>query len=391
MRKAVIVSAVRTPVGKCRGILAGVPAYKLGAAVIKEAVARSGVDPAEINEVLFANLTNVEVCNMARMCLLEAGLPLEIPGITLNRNCASSLNALAYGAILIESGNADIVVAGGAESESRTNYVMEKPTQAYQMNPPRFLPVQFAPPSLGDPPMIISAENIAERFDISREECDAYSLQSHRKAAAAWNSGVFEGQIVPIEVNLGKGKTMLVEKDECYRENADLEAMARLKPVMKKDGIVTAGNASQMSDGAAALVVMEKSIAEERGLKILAEFEGYSSVGVDPNIMGIGPVYATRKLLNKLQLTLDDVDLIELNEAFASQTIACVRELGIDESKLNVNGGAIALGHPLGGSGAVIATKMIYELARRGARRGLVTFCCGGGQGVAVMLKRNED
>ncbi len=160
---------------------------------------------------------------------------------------------------------------------------------------------------------------------------------------------------------------------------------------MKKDGIVTAGNASQMSDGAAALVVMEKSIAEERGLEILAEFEGYSSVGVDPNIMGIGPVYATRKLLKKLQLTLDDVDLIELNEAFASQTIACVRELGIDESKLNVNGGAIALGHPLGGSGAVIATKMIYELARRGARRGLVTFCCGGGQGVAVMLKRNED
>lgn len=388
MRKAVIVSAVRTPVGKCRGVLAPVAAYKLGSAVIKEAVRRSRIDAENIDEVLFANLTNVEVCNMARMCLLDAGLPMSIPGLTMNRNCASSLNAIAYAAILIESGNADIVVAGGVESESRTNYVMEKPFQAYQKQPPRFVQTQFSPPQIGDPSMIISAENVAERFGITREQCDAYALLSHQRATQAWSSGVFEEQIIPVTVDLGKGKNIEVNRDECFRPNANIEDMSRLKPVMKRDGVVTAGNASQMSDGAAAVVVMEKSMAIEREMEILAEFEGYTSVGVDPNIMGIGPVYATNKLLHKLRMTLDDVDLIELNEAFASQTLACVNELKIDISKMNINGGAIALGHPLGGSGAVVATKLIYELKRQKLSRGLVTFCCGGGQGVAVMFSR---
>lgn len=236
--------------------------------------------------------------------------------------------------------------------------------------------------------MGITAENLAVKYNLTRQELDEFAVLSHQKAAKAWAAGYFDEQIVPVEVQLGKGKTVMFSKDEPLRENALLEDMAKLRPAFKKDGIVTAGNSSPMSDGAGAVVVMEKNKAKEMGLEIMATFKGYTSVGVDPNIMGYGPVPAIRKLLKQTGVSLDEVDLIELNEAFAAQSIPCIRDLGLDMDKVNVNGGAIALGHPLAGTGAILTTKMVYEMKRRNAKRGIISFCCGGGQGVAVMLER---
>ncbi len=388
MREAVIVSAARTPIGKCRGTLAPVPAHKLGSLVVKEAVKRAGIDPAKVDEVIFCNLMAYEYNNIARMVLLDAGLPIEIPGISLDRQCGSSLNAVAYASILIQAGFGDCIIAGGVESDSRRPYIMEKPTSAYQFMPPKFLNLRFAPEEIGDPPMGITAENLAVKYNLTRQELDEFAVLSHQKAAKAWAAGYFDEQIVPVEVQLGKGKTVMFSKDEPLRENALLEDMAKLRPAFKKDGIVTAGNSSPMSDGAGAVVVMEKNKAKEMGLEIMATFKGYTSVGVDPNIMGYGPVPAIRKLLKQTGVSLDEVDLIELNEAFAAQSIPCIRDLGLDMDKVNVNGGAIALGHPLAGTGAILTTKMVYEMKRRNAKRGIISLCCGGGQGVAVMLER---
>lgn len=388
MREAVIVSAVRTPVGKCRGILASVPAHKLGALVVKEAVKRATIDPTEIDEVIFGNLFANEIANMSRMVLLEAGLPIEVPGITLDRQCGTSLNAVAYASILIQAGYADVIVAGGVESDSRRTYIMEKPDTAYQVWSPKFVNFQLSPSEIGDPPMGITAENLAVKYNLKRQEIDEFAVLSHQKAAKAWDAGYFNGQIVPVEVSQGKGKTVLIQKDEPVRPETTLESLGKLTPAFKKDGIVTAGNSSPMSDGAGAVVVMEKGRAKAMGLEILATFIGYAAAGVDPNIMGIGPVPATRKLLAKTGLKLEDIDLIELNEAFAAQSIPCIKELGLSMDKVNVNGGAIALGHPLAGTGAILTTKMVYEMKRRDARLGLISFCCGGGQGVSVLLKR---
>lgn len=388
MRKAVIVSAARTPVGRIRGQLATVPAHVLGAVAVKEAVRRAGIEPASIDEVIFGNLMNNEVNNMARVVALQAGLPIEVPGITLDRQCGTSLNSIAYAAMLIESGNADVVVAGGVESDSRRNYVIDKPTMAFQ-GTLKVSDTILSPEHIGNPNMGITAENLAAKYQLTRQECDEFALLSHKKAAAAWDANLFAEQIVPVEVPLGKGKTSTVSVDEAFRRDASLEAMAKLPPAFKPDGVVTAGNSSPQSDGAGALVVMEKAKAKDMGLEILAEFKGFSSVGVDPNIMGIGPVPATRKLLQRTGVKLEQIDLIELNEAFAAQSLPCIRELGLAPEKLNVNGGAIALGHPLAGSGAILATKILYEMKRRDAHLGLVTFCCGGGQGVAALFERN--
>lgn len=387
MREAVIVSAVRTPVGRCRGVLAPVPAHELGALVVREAVRRAGINPEEIDEVIFANLMNNEINNMARMVLLSAGLPMSVPGITLDRQCAASLNAVAYAAILIQAGYADIIVAGGVESDSRRCYVMEKPVQAYQVAPPQWAVIHTAPGEL-NVTMGMSAENVAEKFGITRRECDEFALLSHRKATKAWEAGYFDEQIVPVEVTQEKGKKVVVTRDECVRPDTSMEALSALPPVFKKDGIVTAGNSSPMSDGAGAVVVMEKEKAKALGLEIMAKVKGYAAAGVDPRIMGIGPIAATQKLFRLTGMTMKDIDLIELNEAFASQAIACIRELNIDMEKLNVNGGAIALGHPLAGTGAILTAKMVYELKRRGLQTGLISFCVGGGQGVSVILER---
>ena len=387
MREAVIVSAVRTPIGKFRGTLASIPAHELGGLVVKEAVKRAKIDPAEIDEVIFSNLMNHEVNNMGRMVSLDAGLPTTVPGITLDRQCGSSLNSFAYAAILVQGGYADTIVAGGVESDSRRTYTMEKPTAAYQFAPPAWSEIKVVPDEYENVSMGITAENLAEKYSLTRDECDEFALLSHKKAAKAWASGYFNEQIVSVNVPQGKGKYLTFAQDEIVRPELTLEQLASLPPAFKKGGIVTAGNSSPLSDGAGAVVVMEKGKAIALGLDILATFKGYTSVGVEPRIMGIGPVAATRKLLGTTKITINDIDLIEMNEAFSAQSLPCIRELNINMDKLNVNGGALALGHPLAGTGAILLTKMVYEMKRRQAQTGLISFCCGGGMGVAVLLE----
>lgn len=389
MRKAAIVSAVRTPVGKLRGTLAPVPAQQLAALAIKEAVARSKVDPAEIDDVIIGNLFANDVANMGRMAATTAGLPIEVPGYTIDRQCSSSLNALINAAVLIESGHADVVVSGGVESDSRRPWVVMKPEGGYEPRFPKTYDLKFdlVPPELGDVPMIITAENLAKRYGISRQACDEFALASQQKGAAAWDAGKFNEQIVPVTVKQRKSETTL-DRDETLRAETTLEGLAKLKPVSLEDGVVTAGNASPMCDGAGANVVMDLELAKARGLEVLATVKDFAVAGVDPNIMGIGPVHSTRKLLKRQGLRLDDIDLIEMNEAFAAQSLACIKELEMDTSKLNVNGGAIALGHPLAGTGAILTAKMVYEMKARSAHLGLITFCCGGGMGVSVLLER---
>ncbi len=386
MREAVIVGAARTPVGRVTGVLAPVPAEDLGALAVREAVKRAGIDPAKVDEVVFGNLMNNDINNMARMVGLKAGLPIEVPGITLDRQCASSLNAFAFATMLIQTGNADIVVAGGVESDSRRNYVMDKPVSPYQVMPPRWSDVKVVPAEFGSDSMVETAENIAAQFGISREDCDAFAVASHAKAAKAWEDGVFTEQVVPVEVKTRKS-TIIVDKDEPVRPGTSMETLAKLRPVMGT-GVVTAGNSSPMSDGAGAVVVMEKEMAKAMGLKILGKMTHYAAAGVEPRIMGTGPIAATRKLMKNSGMTLKDFDLIEMNEAFASQSLACIRELDMPTDNLNVNGGAIALGHPLAGTGGILLTKMVYELERRDLSTGLITFCVGGGQGVSVAIER---
>lgn len=389
MREAVVVAAVRTPVGKCGGTLAPVPVEELGALAVREAVKRARIDPAEIDEVIFSNIRSNDVRGMARMVALLAGIPVQVPGITLDRACASSLNAFAYASLLIQAGHGDVMVAGGVESDSRAPYVLLRPTAPYQVMPPSWGEDRSSPNEpFGNPRMGITAENVAQQFNIQRKECDEFALSSHQKASKAWDSGYFDDQVIPVTVPAGKGKSIVFSRDECIRADTSLEALGRLSTPFKKDGVVTAGNSCPMNDGAAAIVVMEKGKAKSLGLPVMAKFSGYAAAGVDPRIMGTGPVAATRKLFAQTGMTMKDVNLVELNEAFAPQSIACVRELGIDREKLNVNGGAIALGHPLAATGAVLITKMVYEFARRNARTGLITFCVGGGQGVSVVLER---
>lgn len=388
MKEAVIVSAVRTPVGKCRGMLASVPACNLGALVVKEAVRRSRVDPEQIDDVIFANLMNHEINNMGRMVALEAGLPVTVPGITLDRQCAASLNALAYGAIQIMAGFADIVVTGGVESDSRRTWTLEKTETAYSVQPPHFAEIHTSPDSLGNPVMGITAENIAARYGLRRQQLDEFALRSHALASAAWREGRFDEQIVPVPVVDKKGRITQAERDEIVRADCSVEGLAALRPSFTPDGVVTAGNSSPMSDGAGALVLMEKEMARRRGLEILAVFRGYAAAGVDPNYMGLGPIPATEKLLRQCGPGVSDIDLWELNEAFAAQSLACIQEIGMDPERVNPNGGAIALGHPLAGTGAILCTKAVYDMRRRNLNNAVITFCVGGGQGVAVLLTR---
>ncbi|NRG45541.1 thiolase family protein [Bacillus sp. CRN 9] len=388
-RDAVIVSAVRTPIARQGGALATVPAHVFGAEVIKEAVKRAKVNADEIDDVIFGNVLSGGG-NIARLTALQAGLSLNLPGLTIDRQCGSGINAVVLAAQAIQSGAGDVYIAGGTESMSRAPYLMERPEKAYSPGLPKFRKSQLSPAEIGDPHMGITAENLVEKYQITRKEQDDFALRSQQRMAAAMEEGRFEEQIVPIAIPVRKGEPVSFSRDEHPRPQTTMEALNKLPAAFVKNGSVTAGNSSGLNDAASALVVMSREKAESLGLKPLAVIRESAVAGVDPNIMGIGPVPAIKKLLEKSKLTLEDMDLIELNEAFASQVIACDRELNFDQDKLNRNGGAIAHGHPLGATGAILITKAVYELKRANGKYGLITACIGGGQGIAVVIERES-
>lgn len=389
MREAVIVSAVRLPVGRVGGALKSFRPEKLGGMIVKEAVKRAGIEPEMIDEVIFCDCDNDDLKVAARVVMLEAGLPYTIPAYQIQRGCGSSLTALWDGVMMIQTGFADTILAGGTESTTYAPYLMNRPNRAYAQMPMPWAEPIFSPKeTYGNKANGPTAEEIARRFHITREECDQFAVESHRKGAIAYKNHYFDSQILPVEIPLKNGKTELFDRDEPLRDDCTMESLARLRPSFEKDGVCTAGNSSPLVDGASCVILMEREKAEKLGLDILAVFRNFADAGCEPAIMGEGPVHACRKLFAKTGLTMDDIDLVELNEAFAAQSIRCVRELGIPEEKLNVNGGAIALGHPFAATGTILVTKMVHEMRRRDAKRGIVTFCIGGGLGVAALFEK---
>ena len=388
MREAVIVSMVRTPVGRVGGALSSITAADLGALAIREAVRRAGIDPALIDDVIFGNILNNDWQNIARAAALAAGLPMEVPAIKVDRECGSGANAVAFAAMSIQSGFYDVVVAGGVESDSTRPWIMAKPKKAFQVPCPEMF---YDPPSvtdaIGECPMVDTAQNVGEKFHMTRQECDGFALRSHELADAAWNRGFYDESVMEVSVPQRKGAPIHIKRDETIRPETTMESLGRLTPVAYRGDLVTAGNSSPLCDGAAALVLMDKALADRLGLKPLGKITGYAVAGVHPHFMGMGPMAATPKLLKKAGKTLRDIDIIEINEAFAAQAVPCCRELGFDMAKVNVNGGAIALGHPMGGTGAILTIKVLDELRDRGEKTGLVTMCIGGGQGIAMLVE----
>jgi len=392
MKEAVILSAVRTAVGRFGGTLRGVTDRELAAIVIREAISRVGVEPNQVDEVIFSQQfrTGVLPPNMARPVAIDAGVPIEVPQYTIAKACGGSLKTVFLAAQAIKAGDADLVVVGGVEHMSNAAYLLTQARWGYRLGHGQLIDqLVFYDPISGNT-MGETAENVAERFGISRKDQDDYALESQRRAAAALEAGHFDKQIVPVPVPQPKGEPVLFKRDEHPRPNTTLEDLSKLKPVFKEGGTVTSGNSSGMNDGAAAMVVASREKVQALGLKPLVSIVGYASVGVEPAIMGIGPVDATRKVLAKTKLNLDAIGLVELNEAFASQTLACIRQLNLDPSKVNVNGGAIALGHPISATGGVILTKLIYEMNRTGKELGLATMCLGGGQGMALVVRKED-
>jgi len=397
MSEAYLVEAVRTPMGAYRGALSGVRPDDLAAHVVRATVERSGVDPAEIVDVYFgaANQSGEDNRDVARMAALLAGLPDSVPGATVNRLCASGLEAIVCAARAVKLGEGDFYLAGGVESMSRAPWVVGKPERGLPRGPQtmhdttlgwRFVNPRMAELGVSTESMGETGENVAERYGVSREDQDAFALRSHQRAAAAAEAGLFAEEIVPVEAPQGR-ETVLVEADEGPRPDASLEKMAKLRPAFREGGTVTAGNASTLNDGAACLLVASEAGVEKLGAEPLARVLGSGVAGVDPAYMGIGPAVAVPRALAASSLELDQIDLVELNEAFASQVLACARELGLDEERLNVNGGAIALGHPLGCSGARLAGTLVRELRRRNGRYGIATMCVGVGQGLATVFE----
>jgi len=393
----VIVSAVRTPIGKIRGGLASVRPDDLGALTIREALNRAGVEGEAVNEVIFgcANQAGEDNRNVARMATMLAGLPEEVPAFTVNRLCASGLTAVNTAARQILCGDAEVMIAGGVESMSRAPLVMAKGAvgfasgnlTAYDTS----LGWRFPNPAMAKifplEGMGETAENLVERYEISREDQDRFALQSHEKALAAQASGAFDAELMSVSVPRRKADPLVIDRDEGPRAGSSLEALGKLRAVFRDGGSVTAGNSSTLNDGACALVLMSRGRAEAEGREVLATYRGSASAGVNPRYMGIGPVPASRKALERAGWSIEDLSLVELNEAFASQSLAVVRELGVEESIVNVHGGAIALGHPLGCSGARILTTLIHALRARGGGRGLASLCVGVGQGVATLIE----
>jgi len=398
VREAWIVTALRTPFGRYGGALASVRPDALAAAVIRAVVQRAGIDPAIVEDVILgcANQAGEDNRNVARMAALLAGLPVEVGGLTVNRLCGSGLQAVNSAAHAIASGDGEVFIAGGVESMSRAPYVMLKPEAAYErgthelvdttlgwrfVNPA--LAAAHHPYSMGE-----TGENVAERLGVSREDQDAFALASQRNAAAAIAEGRYRDQLVPIAVPQRKGEPVIVSADEQPRPDSTLEGLARLRPAFREGGTVTAGNSSGINDGASAALVVEAGRARALGLRPMARVVATAVAGVDPAVMGLGPIPATRKALERAGLAVGDLDLVELNEAFASQSIACIRELGLDAARVNVDGGAIALGHPLGASGGRLITTLVHGLHRTGGRYGLASMCIGVGQGIATIVER---
>jgi acetyl-CoA C-acetyltransferase len=385
----VIASAARTAIGSYGKSLAGIPPSDLGAAAGTAAMERAGIAPDQVDHVVFGNVIHTETADMymARVVGMKAGIPKEVPAYTVNRLCGTGVQAIVSATQAIQTGEADVALAGGAESMSRGPYWMPSARWGARMGE-----ADLVDPVMGgltDPfhsvLMGVTAENLAERGSISRERQDEFAVESHRRAAAAREAGRFDDEIVPVEVKVKREKVPFA-RDEHIRPDASTESMAKLKPVFKPDGTVTAGNASGMNDAGAAVVLMSAAKARELGAPVRARVLAYASCGVDPAIMGIGPVPAVRKVLERSGRSLDEVGVIELNEAFAAQALAVIDELGLDEAKVNPNGGAIALGHPIGATGAAITAKILSEMERSGSELGLVTLCIGGGQGIALLL-----
>jgi 3-oxoadipyl-CoA thiolase len=393
MNDAVIVATARTPMGRYGGQLKDLRPDDLAATAIKEAVSRAGVDPAEVDDVILgcANQAGEDNRNVARMALLLAGFPVEIPGQTVNRLCGSGMQAVIAGAREIQAGGASIVVAGGVESMTRAPWVMAKPETGHPRGAQTVydtaLGWRLVNPRMaemyGTLQMGETAERVAQKYEISRDLQDAFALRSHQRAVDAQRSGRLREEIVDVAVPQRKGDSVVIAEDEGPRADTSLEALAKLRPAFESDGSVTAGNSSPLNDGAAAIVLMSAGEARRRGLEPMARFVSSAAAGVHPNYMGIGPVPASMKALDQARLETKDIDIVELNEAFASQSLACIRLLGLDEDRVNVNGGAIALGHPLGCSGARLVSTLVREMQRRDSRYGLATMCIGVGQGIA--------
>ena len=386
-----ILAATRTAIGSFQGTLSGLPAHALGAALIRGILEKTGIAPAEIDEVVLGQiLTAGSGQNPARQAAIAAGLPHAVPALSLNKVCGSGLKAVHLAAQAIALGDADLVLAGGQESMSLAPYVLPKARTGLRLGHAQLEDSLIRDglwDAFNDYHMGITAENLAERYGITREQQDAFAADSQRKAAEAIAAGRFQDEITPISIPQRKGDPVLFDTDEQPRAGTTAEALAKLRPAFKKDGTVTAGNASTINDGAAVLLLASAQKAEALGLPVLAWIRGYASAGVDPAVMGIGPVPATQKTLNKAGWRIGDLDLIEANEAFAAQALAVNQELGWDTARVNVNGGAIALGHPIGVSGARILVTLVHELIRRDARKGLATLCIGGGQGVAIVIE----
>lgn len=379
MREAVVVAAKRTAIGRAGGMFRHTPPEQLAAAVIKDILEETRLDAGEIDDVILGNVVGPGG-NLARLSALTAGLPVDVPGMTVDRQCGSGLEAVQYAARLVQTGAGEVFLAGGAESVSLAPWKVEKPASLYETKPPRmYTRARFAPEGIGDPEMGVAAENVAERYGVSREEQDRYALRSHEKAVKAQESGRFADEITAVRT---------VKEDECPRADLNLRRLARFPAAFKTNGTVTAANSCPVNDGAAITLVMSRVKAEAAGLVPILAFVDAATVGVDPNELGIGPVPAVRKLLERRRVKVEDLDLIEFNEAFSSQVVASLAQLEIPWEKVNVSGGAIALGHPYGASGAVLVTRLFHEMKAGQARTGLVTMGIGGGMGAAVLFKK---
>ncbi|MEI8135548.1 MAG: thiolase family protein [bacterium] len=400
MKNAYIISACRTPFGKYGGALKDCRPDDLAGIVIAEAVRRAGIDPNEIDDVMIgcANQAGEDNRNVARMGVLLAGLPERVPATTVNRLCGSSLDTIIQAARAIMSGEADIIIAGGVESMTRAPYSIPKNVSGSALfgNLTAYdtaLGWRYPNPKLEKmfplEPMGETGENVAEQWKISREDQDAFALESHRRASVAQESGVYAEEIIPVVIPQKKGDPIIISKDEQPRADTSLEKLAKLSPAFRKNGSVTAGNSSSLNDGGSAVVVASEDVVKRLGIEPLGRYVASGVEGISPRIMGVGPIFAVRKILTRMNISIDDIDLVELNEAFASQSLAVIRELGLSPDRVNVNGGAIALGHPLGASGGRLAGTLLYQMRRQNLKRGIATMCIGVGQGIATLFERD--